>query len=422
MGFFASARFKMAVPQGITGIDGAVIFPAGVPEPTLVRRDWKKLLKKYPHLQRRLFDPQLYLASLNGATCRKACVNLASYGWFGGAAIEAYDSSKITQAEWRTKVLSKIHSQWKGDAPTGQRGIQGSINVSIATQIVMGCEAIILPSPLTSDPTTDYSTELGWLDEGLALASKVGQGLPKLATIALSDTCVRGTDPWTNALLDLILDQVTARPVDGAYLVLEQANEHGYYCSHPNTVGALLRLSYGLKSAGVPRVFVAFAGVAGLLAVCAGADDWTTGWYRGERRLRLADFEQPQGRANPTYYSHPLASEFHLQADLDRVVAANFLPRISDQTSASQGLLRALAAGRKVSTVPDWQYSQSNVSAAIDHFLSALSRESRAVAALSAAGRLSYGKQWLDGAATLASDLYSLGGFHPRTELDHQQG
>src|SRR6267154_412174 len=312
MGFFASARFRMDVPSGISSIDGAVIFPAGIPQPTLARRKWSKLTKASPHLARRLLDPQLYLAGLNGATCRKACVSLGSYGWFGDTGIEGYDSGKVTQAQWRRKAHSKIHSGWQGEAPKGAKAMQTAISACIATQVTMGCEALILPSPLTTDPASDYSTELGWLEDGLAIAAKLGDGRLRLASIALSDTCLRGGDPWLNPLLDLILDQVTARHTEGAYLVLEQANEHGYYCSHPNTIGALLRLTHGLKAAGMQRVFVAFAGVAGLLAGCAGADDWSTGWYRGERRLRLADFEGPTGRANPTYYSHRLASEFHL--------------------------------------------------------------------------------------------------------------
>src|SRR5437879_6041886 len=110
MGFFASARFKMAVPTSIAGIDGGIIFPAGIPQPTLVRRKWPTITKTYPHLRRRLLDPQLYLAELNGATCRKACVNLGSYGWFGDTDIEGYDSGKGTQAQWRKKAHARIHS------------------------------------------------------------------------------------------------------------------------------------------------------------------------------------------------------------------------------------------------------------------------------------------------------------------------
>jgi len=417
MEFFASARFKMAVPEGVQGIAGGLIIPSGIAQPVLIRRD---LGKRYPHLQRRLLDPQLYLANLNGAKCRGACVNLASYGWFNVTGIDPYDSKKHSQSEWKEKAIAKIHNAWPGAVPSASKEIDKAITACVATQVVLGCEAIILPSPLTSDPSTDYSTELHWLDQGLRIAGKVAAHKARLATIALSDTCLRGIDPSANQLLELILDQVTARQPEGAYLVLELANEHGYYCSHPNTIGAVLRLVKGLKGGGLSRVFVAFAGVAGLLAVCAGADGWSTGWYRGERRLRLVDFEQPQGRANPSYYSHPLASEFHLQSDLDRVNAATFLSRVADETPASQGLLKALASSRLVSSVPDWRYSQSNVSAAIEHFLTAAARETSALATLSSEKRIEYGKQWLEGAEKLASELYAIGPFNPRTELDHQ--
>lgn len=417
MEFFASARFKMAVPRGVQGIAGGLIIPSGIAQPVLIRRD---LAKRYPHLQRRLLDPQLYLATLNGAKCRGACVNLASYGWFDVTGIDPYDSKKYSQSEWKKRAEAKIHTAWPGAVPTSTKGIERAITACVATQNVLRCEAIILPSPLTSDPGTDYTAELKWLDEGLRIAEKLAANKPRLATVAVSDTCLRGIDPWSNQLLELILDQVTARQPEGAYLVLELANEHGYYCSHPNTIGALLRLAKGLKSGGMGRVFVAFAGIAGLLAVCAGADGWSTGWYRGERRLRLVDFEQPQGRANPSYYSHPLASEFHLQSDLDRVNAAKFLPRIVDETPASRGLLKALGGGRLVSSLPDWRYSQSNVSAAIEHFLTAAARETAVLASLTAEKRMEYGKKWLESAERLASDLYAIGPFNPRTELDHQ--
>jgi len=95
-------------------------------------------------------------------------------------------------------------------------------------------------------------------------------------------------------------------------VVLEQANETTYYCTAENTVGALMRLAYGLKAGGLSRVILCYAGVAGLLTLLMGADGWATGWYRGERRLKLADIERSEGRAMPAYYSHAAATEFHL--------------------------------------------------------------------------------------------------------------
>jgi hypothetical protein len=49
--FYAPAKFKMSIPDGLKGVAGGLIFPSGIPSPTLVRRD---LTNKYPHLNRRL--------------------------------------------------------------------------------------------------------------------------------------------------------------------------------------------------------------------------------------------------------------------------------------------------------------------------------------------------------------------------------
>lgn len=359
--FYAPARFRMDIPAGLIGVDGGLIFPAGIPVHTLQRRD---LSKKYPHLQRRLLDPQLYLAGLTAATSRRACVNLASYGWFLTSGLTPYESAKQAQAEWSRNAKAKIANAWKGTTPSTDVELATSILNCVQVQSVIGCECIILPSPLTTDQATDYAVEIGWLDQGLKIASQNASNLKRLATIALSDTCLRGFDPWSNQLLDVIIDQVTARMPDGAYIVIEQANEQGYYCAHSNTVGSLLRLVYGLKQGGLAHVVVALSGMTGLLALAAGADAWSAGWYRGERRLRLTDLEDQEGRAVPSYYAHPLASEIHLQNDLDRLNRAGLLAGIADETPASRGLLRALRAGRSVNSVPEWLHRQSNVAAA----------------------------------------------------------
>src|SRR5262249_8567903 len=159
-------------------------------------------------------------------------------------------------------------------------------------------------------------------------------------------------------------------------------------CTHPNTAGAILRLVDALKA---KRIVVGFAGVLGLLAIAVGADTWSTGWYRGERRLRLADFEDQEGRAYPTYYSHPLGGEIHLDADLDRIVSAGTFAILADLTPASERLVGALKAGRPAGSVADWAYLPSNVTAAQTHFLMALVRETKKLRRLSPADRIEYG-------------------------------
>src|SRR3954468_11982237 len=104
--YFAPARYQMTLPGDIDGVNGGIIFPAGVAYDALVRRN---LEKKYPHLRRRLIDPQFYLATLLGAKCRTACVNLASYGWFAVDGFESYDTKKHgKQNQWKKNARTSI--------------------------------------------------------------------------------------------------------------------------------------------------------------------------------------------------------------------------------------------------------------------------------------------------------------------------
>lgn len=417
--FYVSAKYRMAIPPGVA-VAGGVILPSGVALHALQRRD---LTKKYPHLDRRLLDPQLYLIGLNPATCRTACTNLASYPWFPLKKRVVYDSKKHKkQSAWSQTVQREIHKQWMGALPSDEAGINDTIRLCLEAQHRLGVEAFILPAPLTWDLNTPFDLELDWIEKGMATAAAMDAERPVYASVALSDTTLRGPDPWANPLLDVILDQVTAREVRNVYIVLEQANEFGYYCTHPHTVGALLRLCDGLKRGGVNRILVGFAGTAGLLALAAGADAWACGWYRSERRLKLADFEDAWGRSFPAYYSHPLAAEFHLEADLDNTVKNGFLPRIGDKTSASAGLLAALAAKKPSNAVPEWQHSATNHAASIEHFLFVCARETSRLSALPDDQARTATMAWLAGADQLAADLYSIGSFNQRTSLDHQAG
>jgi hypothetical protein len=412
--FYYLARYQMTVP-GTANAAGAIIMPSGVPSHTLTRRNLNT-----QSLRRRLLDPQMYLSDLQPDRCRNTCTCLASYPWFLADGIAAYDSSHQTQAEWRAAMRDQITQNWRR-TPATPDDIRRSVDLCISFQRSIGVEAIILPSPLTRDHTTDYSRELEWLEIGAERTRALAPELSALATVAISDTCLRGFRPQDNSLIDIILDQVSARAHDGAYLVLEQANETTYSCTSSNTVGSLLRLVHGLKAGGLRRIVVCYAGTAGLLTLLAGADAWATGWYRGERRLRLADIEQSEGRAMPAYYSHPAATEFHLANDLSRVRDAGMLDRIADETEFSRDLLRALQAGRTPNDVAPWQPRQSNVTAARAHFATAMIRETQRIAALDEAACIEYGTTWLREATEIAAALYQIGEFNPRTELDHQR-
>jgi hypothetical protein len=416
---FVTAQYQMSLSPTITGVAGGVIMPANVSYHSVSHRS---LEKKYPHLRRRLLDPQMYLSELNAASCRKACANLASYGWFPLTRQFPFDSSAQTQSEWRKAVAQSIETAWTGRVPTGANEIDDCIRNCLTVQQQLGVEALILPAPLTQDINSSFVDELEWLERGLLLSHAIAPDLPAYASIALSDVVLRGPEPLANPLLNIVLDQLTARGIRGAYIVPIMASEDSYYFTHPHTVGALFRLCNGLKAGGVERLLVSFAGTAGLVCLAAGADGWTTGWYRSQRRMRLSDFEIVEGRVVPAYYSHPLGGEVHMESDLDRAVAGGFLSRLEDDTQASNGLLRALRAGRRVATVPEWRYGLGNKTASTEHFLIACSRETARFAALSDAALQGETTGWLQAAYALSADLQRIGPFNPRTAVNHQHG
>jgi hypothetical protein len=414
---FMTVRFR--VPTTDARFDGGLVFPAGIPLHTLERRD---LGQKYGFLNRLLLDPQLYLAGLNAATCSKTCANLASYGWFLCDDIPEFDSDVQKQNEWKDEARAAVAASWRGRPPTRNKDIEIAVRMCVETQVRLGCEAVILPSPLLVDASSDYTEQIEWLERGMRIARKVTEKVPRLATVAISDSCLRSIDPWSNALLDLILDHVSVREPEGVYLVLEQSFEEGYYITQPSTVASLLRLVRGFKDAGVPRVLVAGAGTAGLAAVALGADGWSTGWYRAERRIRMSDMkDEAEGRARPAYYSHALASEIHLEKDLDGLAKKGFLDELRDLTEASEHLLGALAKGEKVVRVPEWQHKIGNIQTAMEHFLLAMARETRRVSRLPLLERRNYGRAWLKRAALLARRVAETGlDLNPRTAVNFQ--
>jgi hypothetical protein len=412
--FYFLAKFKMAVP-GTDQATGGIIIPSGIASHTLTRRALTQ-----PNLQRRLLDPQVYLSHLQPDRCRAACAILASYPWFLPEGIAAFDSGQQKQSEWRAATEATIVQHWRGTPQTANE-IRESVDLCIAFQRDLGVEALILPSPLTNNHASDYSREAQWLEIGVERSEELAPDLPVLASIAISDTCLRGFAPQDNSLIDIVLDQVTARAPWGAYVVIEQANETTYNCTSENTVGALLRLVQGLKAGGLERVVVAYAGTAGLMTLAAGADAWATGWYRSERRLRLADFEQTEGRAMPAYYAQPAATEFHLANDLTRVRDAGMLDLVRDYTDESQQLLTALDNGLTPDDVPAWRPTQGNITAAYSHYVKAMIRETATISGLASADQVTYTREWLHAATAAASGLYQIGSFNPRTELNHQR-
>ncbi len=98
--------------------------------------------------------------------------------------LPGYDSGEQNQSEWKKETLDSIRTNWPGRAPTALPAIQTGVEQCVDLQIQMGCEAIILPTPLTHDPNTTYEQELVWLEEGIAYARDTTD-LPVFASVAI---------------------------------------------------------------------------------------------------------------------------------------------------------------------------------------------------------------------------------------------
>lgn len=418
MGFFTPGGYKRSIPEGIGGISGSIIIPSLKPLDMLE----PKKLDSMSYFDRRLLDPQVYLAELDAVRCSDRCTKLATYGWFDvGELDSARTSGHRGMQKWIQKSKRIIGDHWAGILPSGENREQ-AVAIALETQLSVGCEALVLPTPLIDDQFSDLGIEMNWLDDGL----RIGGGeyeLPLLATVAIADSCLRQTDPSDNPIIDSILDQVTAREPDGVYLVLELATEEGYYCTSQNTIGSLLRLVDGFRQAGIGRIVVNYWTVAGLLALAFGADSWCTGYYLSERKLSRNECEDKTTMASayPAFYSHPLAGEIHLKGDLDQLVDEGLLEAVADVTPFSEDLIRGLRKGFTVSDVPAWVHSRNNVTSAKGHFASAMARETNALLSLGEEDRIAYVDQWLRGATRLATRLIALEDTAPRTELTHQR-
>lgn len=422
MPLFGIITAAQSIPRGVDGVAGAIIIPS--------RRTYesasKRAFRKDPYRKRLLLDPQLYLTDLDPSRCKARCASLSTYGWFETGLLEFQKTnSSRTSTKWRDKSRKIIKDFWSGSLPTGT-DIDDAARSVVATQQLLGCEAIILAAPLTNNSNTDLELELEWLERGQMAAKKGNMlRLPVYASVAAPDRLFEGIDPFENPLIDTIVDQISARQPDGVYIVLELNNETGYYMGSPQVLGSLLRMVDGFKRAGVSRIIVNYATVAGLLAVAAGADTLSTGWYKSERVLNVGKLgDEDRGAAYPSYYSHQLASEINVGDDLVRIVRAKKLSLFEDRTPFSSGLLQALSRGKTPADVPDWAYLQTNHANARGHFMTALGRETAALERLDPEAKLRYGTKWLASATRLADELTALAedgpALHDRTEVSHQ--
>lgn len=416
--FYYNAKYKFALPgQSPSGIAGAIIAASAMPSGQLARRDFRK----YPYLQHRLFDSQLYLSSLDPNVSAKSVVNLASWPWFCPNAVPEYDSGTHASVKhWKELHANTLLQSWSNRLPSDPQAIRSAARAAIQAQLALGCEMVILPGPLTTIATQQFATETEWIDAGLEVCRALKVAAPVLATVAISDAVLRGVSPPQNPLLHTITNQLSARSdLAGAYIVVEQASETGYVCTSRDTLLSLLLLIDDLIRGAGKTALVNYVGTFGAVASAVGASVWSSGYYLSQRRLKLADFEDKIARAMPRYHSLKLAGDVGLQVDLEHIYE-QFGDRILTDTNDGVTLQQALAAGTYPGSAPEWEYAQSNITAAAGHYNEVAFRLGQ-LATLNQDRRIETVQRWLEGAVAWSGNLQRIGiNQSSQTELVHQ--
>lgn len=355
-------RWRVGYPLG----HGVCVSAWGVNSHRALTRD---SLSSVDQRQPKLFDPQLYLRELIYPDCDNAVRRLSTYEWINPHA-RPYDSSS-TLSQWEQSVVDAV-DPWPVPLATDPGEIAPLCDACIQFQTEFGVDQIILPSPLISDPQSDLSVEMRWLDCGVAAVPKDCR-LPLLATIAISDSCLVHRAPPENDLLHAIADQVTAeRGIDGVYVVVEQSEASGPpFIRDQKVAWSLLWLSHVIGGKLGLRVVVNYADVFGLACLACGATSFVSGPTTKSRRLCFADFQsRGGGGALPKFYSHALIMDLLPSRDIEMKLMHRRLGRYiyGDITPASGPLLAALRNGIPTDLVPDWREQVNNTSASSSHY------------------------------------------------------
>jgi hypothetical protein len=434
MSFFVNVNYAFKMADDLKA-EGSVIPAVAMPLHTLEGRGLPSIMDpppegkgkpkkiKHHHLMKRLFDPQLYLAELDATKSDKACAVLSSYPWFAVPGITPFDpDGEQDQSDWRAAAREIVRESWPGHAPDDPDTIELGVKAAVDFQIRNGMWGIILPSPLTRDPTSSYDLELEWLDAGLSYIKTLDvAGRPVFATIAISDLVIHPhADPAKNPILELILDAITAREVQGVYIVIEQfiEGDDTRQCGSDRTLLSLLHLIHRFANESFLQVGVNFMGAFGLACQAAGAAWWASNWYKSLYRFRLAD-KLSGGRRFPLYWSAAGALDIHLEEDFDKLAKAS-LKKISDSTPYSDGLLAAAKQGKKAKQVVDWESRQSNVAASMNHYLaSSIQADARYSKMQDGQSQLEFVEDWLATCEETGKWAAGILGREARTKIGH---
>lgn len=348
----------------------------------------------------RMFDPQLYLASLDATKCSKVCARLATYPWFG-VNLPGFDSGETSLTKWQTRLQGVVARRWPRAAPTG-RDVQLLAKTAVEFQADRGCTHIVLPTPLIAEREDEAQAQAEWIDAGLDAAADIDLGQPVVATIAVSESALNEASFQAGGFLETIVDQVTSRNgIRGVYIVLAQTQSHHPLQPPDSVTHAYAYLTKAFSDYGYEFVFVNFADSFGVACVGLGATGFATGPSQSLRRLSLSAFQDDGGGlALPRLYSHPVAGEFLPDSDLSVIADRGLLGDIADKTVYSGDLFSALERTGDASKVQAWLESKNNIAAANKHLIARMISEGIHYGRRTPDQRVARARRWLSEAVT----------------------
>jgi hypothetical protein len=413
--YFFNARLRFKIPAVITPISGSVIAASSISPIDLQRRPFTE----HVHLTRRLLDPQLYMASVDPAIDSETVARLAAYPWFHGHGVPKYDSGQyVNRKEWKKTHEPGLVSQWTRTIPTEPSAIRKAARAAVDFQLKLGCDAILLPGPLTTIVDQSLQNELTWLDAGLEACNAAKAKCQAFATIALSEAVLQ-VPALKNPLIHSLSNQVATRTgLAGAYIVLEQSDSNNYFWTSKDALMSLLILIDDLYRGASKKVVVNYVGTFGLVAKAVGAEIWSSGYFLMQRRFSLKGV---MGIAYPRYHSLALAGDIGLKEDLERINRAGLADECMTPTDADAVLRAALKKGKKPPDVPEWEYRQNNWPAAQRHYLEIASTAGSKLEKMSIVERQNWVHIWLKNAVNLVNALKTEKLVGIGTTTDHQR-
>lgn len=378
---------------GIVGGTHGVIF---LPSSNYSERVSREALNQQPIV---LFDPQLYLATLDRTNCTKVCGRLSSYPWFNVPDTPNcgdYDGLN----KWHSALTEHAKTNWPGRPPEGDDILTACIE-SLRFQEGLGCGQIILPTPLIADPSGEGGILATWLDEAQrAIRDEEAEGT-FLATVALDESAITENFFERHALLDAVVDQVTARSlINGVYIVVSQSTPRHPLKAPICVYKAYIALSKAFADVGMQQIIVNFADIFGIACVGIGATAFGTGWSQTRRRLSPASMaDRAWGRVYPHFYSHSVIREFLPKTQLDSIASSGALWIVEDVSPFSERLMETLGSGGSANDLISWEESNNNVSTSKAHFIYRLAEVGRELSALRGReSRLSQVHAWIENA------------------------